>query len=137
MKVVLDTNCFISCIGKRSLWRPAFDAFLAGRYTLCVSTEILLEYEEKFQQFWGNTVAANLLGTLLTASNIDLKPVFYNFNLVAQDADDNKFADTYLAANADYLVSNDSALLALNAAEYPAIEVIRLQEFVALLSARL
>jgi putative PIN family toxin of toxin-antitoxin system len=111
-------------VGEASVWRSAFDAFLVGRHTLCVSTEILLEYEEEFQQFWGDAVAANLLGTLLTASNVSLKPVFYNFSLVTQDADDNKFTDIYLAANADYLVSNDTALLALNTMAYPAIEVI-------------
>ncbi|MEO6832521.1 MAG: putative toxin-antitoxin system toxin component, PIN family, partial [Chitinophagaceae bacterium] len=98
MKVILDTNCFISCIGKRSVWRLVFDAFLERRFELCVSTEILLEYEEKFQQFWGEAVAANLMGTLLTATNVSFHSIFYNFNLVDKDEDDNKFADTYLSA---------------------------------------
>ncbi|MFM7852474.1 MAG: PIN domain-containing protein [Flammeovirgaceae bacterium] len=45
MKIVLDTNCFISCIGKRSEYREVFDRFLQRRYTLCLSAEVLLEYE--------------------------------------------------------------------------------------------
>ena len=53
MKVVLDTNCFISCIGKTSPYRNVFDGFLQNRYTLCLSSEILLEYEEIFTEFWG------------------------------------------------------------------------------------
>lgn len=135
MKVVLDTNCFISCIGKRSFYRNVFDGFLQNQYTLCVSSEILLEYEEKFLEFWGTEVTYNLLGTLLTASNINLHNIFYNFLLVYGDADDNKFADTYLASNANYLVSNDTKLLALRHVDFPPVDVITLQEFSILLSA--
>ena len=107
MKIVLDTNCFLSCIGKLSPYRNVFDAFLNQDYTLCVSTEILLEYEEKFDSFWGEEVTHNLLGTIITAENTALYNVFYFFHLVKGDVDDNKFADIYLASNADILVSND------------------------------
>ena len=92
MNVVLDTNCFISCIGKKSPYRKIFDAFLEQQYTLCVSSEILLEYEEKFTEFWGTEVTHNLLGVLLTADNISFHTVYYNFQLVAGDTDDNKFS---------------------------------------------
>ncbi len=89
MKIVLDTNSFISCIGKVSPYRNVFDAFLNQQYTLCVSTEILLEYEEKFDQFWGEEVSHNLLGTILTAQNTSLNDIFYFFHLVDGDVDDN------------------------------------------------
>ena len=134
MKVVLDTNCFISCIGKQSLYRNVFDAFLQKRYILCISSEILLEYEEKFLEFWGPDVTTNLLGTLLTASNLSLHSIFYNFLLVHGDADDDKFADTYLSSNADYLISNDTKLLALKKLIFPPVKVITLQEFSGLLN---
>ena len=65
MKVVLDTNGFISCIGKLSPYRNVFDNFLSGAYTLCVSTEILLEYEEIFLDKWGEEVTENLLTRLI------------------------------------------------------------------------
>jgi predicted nucleic acid-binding protein len=66
VKVILDTNCFIGCIGKKSPYRRVFDAFLNLEFILCVSPEILLEYEEKFAEFWGAEVAHNLLGVMLT-----------------------------------------------------------------------
>ena len=112
----------------------SFRWFLERRFELCVSTEILLEYEEKFQQFWGEAVAANLMGTLLTATNVSFHSIFYNFNLVDKDEDDNKFADTYLSADAEYLVSNDAALLRLNSAEFPKTNVLRLQDFAEVLN---
>ena len=54
------------------------------------------------------------MGRLLAGSNTSFHSIYYNFGLVGKDPDDNKFADTYLAANADYLVSNDTQLLQLN-----------------------
>ncbi|MEO8146425.1 MAG: putative toxin-antitoxin system toxin component, PIN family [Bacteroidia bacterium] len=133
MKVVLDTNCFISCIGKNSRHRKVFDAFLNGSYVLCLSTEVLLEYEEKFNQFWGAKVTYNLLATILTAQNISLHSIFYNFRLVEGDVDDNKFSDLYLSASADILVTNDSKLIALRKKGYPVVDVKTISEFMILL----
>jgi putative PIN family toxin of toxin-antitoxin system len=135
VKIVLDTNSFISCIGKRSPYRNVFDAFLNQKFELCVSTEMLLEYEEKFNQFWGEQVSHNLLGTILTAENASLYDIFYFFHLVEGDKDDNKFSDTYLSANADILVSNDKHLLLLNQKEFPSVRVITLEDFSKQLSA--
>lgn len=129
MKIVLDTNCFISCIGKKSVYRNVFDAFLDGKYTLCVSSEILMEYEEMFNKFWGNEVAQNLLGFILTAENTSFISIFYNFLLVEGDPDDNKFSDTYLSAIADILVTNDKKVLALNKSDFPPVRTMTLQEF--------
>ena len=133
MKVVLDTNCFISSIGKRSAYRFVFDCFLSGVYTLCFSTEILLEYEEIFLEKWGEEVTANLLARVVRANNVEYTNVFFNFNAVENDRDDNKFADAFLASGADWLVSNDSSLLGLNRQEFPPFRVITLQDFLALL----
>jgi predicted nucleic acid-binding protein len=95
-----------------------------------------LEYEEKFLEFWGREVAENLLATLLTAPNTSLHSIYYNFFLVSGNADDNKFADIYLTAGADILVSNDSFLLRrLRSSKFPVVNGITLQEFATLLSA--
>src|SRR5690606_5587832 len=129
MKAVIDTNCLLSCIGKRSNYRNVFDTFLDSNFELCLSTEILLEYEEKFDSFWGQAVTQNLLCVLLTAENTSLYDIFYYFELFQGDSDDNKFADTYLASNADYLVSNDKKLLALNGLEFPPMHIVQLESF--------
>jgi predicted nucleic acid-binding protein len=41
--VVIDTNCLLQIISRKSPYRPIWEAFLAGRFTLCVSEEILAE----------------------------------------------------------------------------------------------
>ena len=69
MNIVLDTNAFISCIGKKSPFRNVFDVYLQKKYTLSVSTEVLLEYEETFVLHWGEEVTKNLMGRLLAGTN--------------------------------------------------------------------
>ena len=44
--IVLDTNCLVQILSQHSPYRPAWDAFRKGEYELCVSNEILNEYEE-------------------------------------------------------------------------------------------
>jgi len=129
MKVVIDTNCLISCIGKKSPFRNVFDAFLNNRFTLCVNNEIILEYEEVFTNFWGREVTSNLLGLFEVSDNFEHVQVFYKFNLVEKDGDDNKFADTYFASASDYIVSNDQAVLSLRKATFPSVAVLTLEEF--------
>ena len=44
--VVLDTNCLVQSIFQRSNYYPVWKCFINGEYDLCVSSEILEEYEE-------------------------------------------------------------------------------------------
>ena len=48
-KIVLDTNCLLVSISKYGEAYPVWRGFLDGRYTLCVSTDILEEYESCFK----------------------------------------------------------------------------------------
>ena len=50
MRIVLDTNCFLAILPKKSYYRPIFDAFKEGKFELAISTEILDEYAEIFEQ---------------------------------------------------------------------------------------
>lgn len=129
MKVVIDTNCLLSCIGKKSPYRNVFDAFLENRFIICASSEIVLEYEELFDRFWGSEVASNLLGLFEISENFRETFIHYKWQLVTKDADDNKFIDVYIASAADFLVSNDSSILLLKESAFPPLQIITLQEF--------
>ena len=48
--IVLDTNCLIASLPSRSLYHQAWSDFVEGKYILCVSNEILTEYEEILTQ---------------------------------------------------------------------------------------
>lgn len=47
MDIVLDTNCLLMSLSRRSPYYPFWREFVDGKYTLCVTNEILSEYEEK------------------------------------------------------------------------------------------
>lgn len=49
MRIVLDTNILLVAIGKKSRYRPIWDAFINGNYLLIVSEDIVFEYHEVLQ----------------------------------------------------------------------------------------
>ena len=134
MKIVLDTNVLLTCLGRRSPTRPIFDALLSQRITLIVSTGILLEYEEILAQRNGPSVAQNVLEALTNLRSIDRRETRYNWRLPFIDPDDQKFVDAYVAGNADCLVSNDRHFGELRAAGFPAVRVVSAEAFLELLA---
>ena len=45
--VVLDTNCLVQMLSVHSPYCAAWQAFREGKYELCVTDDIVDEYEEK------------------------------------------------------------------------------------------
>ena len=60
-KIVLDTNCLLASISRRSDAYPVWKGFQEGRYTLCVTNEILEEYEEMIAKMASAEVATNVV----------------------------------------------------------------------------
>ena len=46
LHVVIDTNCLLQILGAKSKYHFLFESFLQFGYSLCISNEVLLEYEE-------------------------------------------------------------------------------------------
>jgi predicted nucleic acid-binding protein len=59
--------------------------------------------------------------------------VYYNLNLIKADEDDNKFVDCAFAANADFIITNDSHFNILKDIDFPNIPVLSIVEFQVLL----
>lgn len=132
MKVVLDTNILLVSISRRSPFNWVFQQLIAGRYQLCVTTEILSEYSEIIEAHMGKDVADAALRAMLELPNMEKIEIYYKWNLV-KDADDNKFTDCTLAAGADYLVTQDKGFNTLDKIEFPKIKVISIAEFKSIL----
>ena len=133
MKVVLDTNVLIAAFGKSSPYRKIFDAFLNYQFTLLLSNDVLMEYLEVIQQKTNAFVAENILMSLLSAENTELQEIFFHWNLVEHDKEDNKFSDLAIAGNADYLVTNDAHFNIVKLNQFPPINVISAEEFLKVL----
>ena len=106
--VVLDTNCLIQILGIHSKYRFLWSEFMSNRYVLCISNEILHEYEEILSQKASPLVADMFLKVLARSRNVIRKDPYFRFNLIEQDMDDNKFVDCAIVCGADYIVSNDA-----------------------------
>ena len=75
--------------------------------------------------------AENTVEALLKLPNVLLVNVFYNWNLITTDPDDNKFVDAAIAGNASYLVSNDKHFEVLSTIDFPKVNIISLPDFIA------
>lgn len=133
MKVVLDTNIILASISPFSKYRPVMDGFEQGDFILCLTTDILLEYEEKLAENFNPAVAELFTGGLLLKQNVEFTEIFFHWRLIYPDMDDNKFADCAVAANAHYLVTNDRDFRILKSVEFPKIALLKMDEFIEIL----
>ena len=133
MRIVLDTNCLLASLSRRGAYFNVWRGLQAGKYTLCVSNEILEEYEEIIAQKTNSVIASNVVQTLLNAPSVELIDAFFRFDLIKNDPDDNKFVDCAIAGNATYVVSNDSHFDILKEIDFPKLIFKSLQEFAAML----
>ena len=129
MRIVLDTNSLLQCVGRHSVYRDVWLSILNGQNTLCVSNEILLEYEEILKRFFNPVFAETVINTLMESGFIELINPTYRFNLITADADDNKFVDCAIQANARYIVTNDHHYDELRRIDFPKVGIIKLMDF--------
>lgn len=132
-KVVLDTNCLIASLSLHSEFYPVWKGLQIGKYTLCVSNEILNEYQEIIERKTSAAVARNVIAMLLKSRFVEMIDPFYRLNLIQTDHDDNKFVDCAFAANASFIVSDDKHFDVLSSIEFPRIMVMKLTNFLKLL----
>lgn len=129
-KYVLDTNSLLKIIRKNGQYYIAWGAFHKGKYSICISTEILLEYEEILKQRIPETIAENIINQIrLSKNTIRIEPSF-KMHLIEADADDNKFVDCAIAANAKYIVSDDKHFNVLKKISFPVVVVKKLKDFI-------
>ena len=128
-RIVLDTNCLLQILGARSQYHFLFSVFLEGAYSLCVSTEILLEYEE-ILRVKASPVAADLFMKVIARShNVERKDPYFHLGIVKQDPDDNKFVDCAFVSQADYIVTDDKHFDDVAQSEFPQFMVVGLDAF--------
>ncbi|MEX2316050.1 MAG: putative toxin-antitoxin system toxin component, PIN family [Pirellulales bacterium] len=131
MKIVLDTNVFVSGIFFGGAPEAILRAWQADKISLVVSVEILQEYErvcsELNAEFPDVDPSPFLELMALTADVVDCPPLL---EPVCADSDDDKFLACALAAGSCRVVSGDKLLLATSG--YHGIEVIRPRQFVEL-----
>lgn len=103
---------------------------MLGRYCLCYTDEILNEYQEIIEERTGSPeIARNVISAIQNRSNTKHIEVYYHFELIQADMDDNKFVDCAIKAGAKYIVSNDKHFNVLRTIPFPHVEVIDIFQF--------
>ncbi len=133
MRVVLDSNVLLVALGKRSRYRLIWQAFVNGKYKIVVSEEILHEYEEILLEHAAPDIAALVVESFVESPDVIYQRIFYNWNAISADPDDNKFFDAAVAGKADFLVTNDAHFNEAKKIEFPMINIINANEFLEVL----
>jgi len=129
MRVVLDTNVFISSFLGTTSPRKLIDLWKEGKITICFSKEILDEYVDVLERLGlrGDREVEEILQlfarnfhSLFTAKTPNLK-------LVESGPDDNKFFECAVALKVQGIISGDKAVL--NVANYAGIQVLSPKQF--------
>ena len=127
MKVVIDTNVFVSSVFG-GLLRQVVELWFDGRLTLCLSEPIVTEYQRVLREIGAGSAAeeralleafASGEGVLYTA---DPPPI----EGARPEPDDDTFLECALKLAADRVVSGDSGLLELDS--YMGIPILTSRE---------
>ena len=135
IKTVIDTNVIVSALSSKSVFHWLIKSLLEERYELYITNEILLEYEEILKVKYSESVANNFLIALKELPNVHFTNVYFRWNLIVLDQDDNKFVDCYVAAGSHYLISHDTHFSLLKSIAFPNVNLIKIQEFEKILEA--
>jgi len=121
MTVCIDTNVLLQARSKSNPRHPILRACALGQIKWAVTTIILAEYREVVSQLsgfsgWLTVVryleVVDALGNLLWAA-----PTF-QFQVINNDPDDNKFTDCAITVHADYVITEDKHFAPLANAGY-------------------
>jgi len=129
MRIVLDTNVFVSGIFFTGPPYQILKAWRDGRVQLLVSPSILDEYQrigaQLALQFRGVDLKP-FLDLLTVQAEILLPPALPL--VIRDDPSDDKFLEAAVAGNAPYIISGDKHLLTLS--EFRGIQILKPRDFV-------
>ena len=130
-KIVLDTNVLISALVFGGKPRQITDLLADEMINVATSREILTELRRKIiAKFPASIEVLGRFEKLLEreAQLVTLGSVRIN---VSTDPDDNKFIETAVLGNCDFIISGDRHLLELK--QYKGIKIVRPADFLELL----
>lgn len=140
MRVVLDTNVLISAVLVKS-GNPLriVEMWEAGAFSLILSQEILAEVERVFTypkirtRLQSRQEEIGAFVELLRSESLWVE-IQEQLHVVAPDESDNRYIETAVAGNADYVVTGDNHLLTLG--RYRGVEIVTPAAFVLLLGSQ-
>jgi uncharacterized protein len=132
MKVVLDTNIFISGIFWSGDSEKIIYAWGNEEFEIITSSEIIREIVETLMDF-KIQLPINIL--LLWISILSMKSLIVEpqekINIVKDDPDDDKFIEAAISGKADYIITQDKHLLKIK--EFREIKILTPRDFLGII----
>jgi uncharacterized protein len=88
----------------------------------------LEEYEEVIGEFYSPSLATNVVELLPNLINSLRVNLYYKWELITQDVDDNKFMDCAIACQADYVITHDRYFNVLKKIPFPKVKVLKMNQ---------
>ena len=132
MRVVLDTNVFISSFLGTGTPRKIIDFWKEGKITICLSKEIVDEYVEVLERLRlsGEKEVEEFLQLFARNFHSLFTAKTPNLEIVKNDPDDNKFFECAVALKAQFIISGDKAVLKIE--NYMGIKILSPKQFITL-----
>lgn len=132
MKVVLDTNIFISGIFWKGSSYDILCFWKEGKLTLATSLKCVSEIARVLNDF-KIKLPENIIKEWieLIVQNSQIVEPEEKLDIIKDDTGDNIFIETAVASNAEYFISQDNHLLKLK--EFRGIKIIKPDEFLEIL----
>lgn len=129
MRVILDTNVFVSGVFFAGPPYRILEAWRDGKLKLIVSQEILEEYQRVGETLAEQFPGINLQPIIdLVATNAEIFPNQVLLESVCEDPDDDKFIACAIASRSKMIVSGDRHLLKVSG--FGGIKVMRPRQFI-------
>ena len=128
IRVVVDTNVFISSFFGGNP-RKVIDLWKSGEVTLCLSKPIVNEYIEVLHRLGlqNEKEIDELLGLFAHGFHVVFTAKTPELNIVEKDPDDNMFIECAVALKAEFVITGDKALIAIQA--YMSTKIVNPNEF--------
>lgn len=127
--IVLDTNCLLAILPSSSQYHQIWTDLNNGKIALCVTTEILDEYEEILIQKVSVEFAEIVMQLVMKMPKLKLVAPTFFLHLITTDPDDNKFVDCAFCGQAELIVTNDTHFSILKSIDFPKFTVVNLRDF--------
>lgn len=128
IKIVPDTNIYISALGWNGKERALINKGIGGDFNLFASKEILEEIRKvlNYSKFDFSAEEKTAFLNIIAENFVIIQPR-KTLNLIKEDPADNKFLECAVEARADFIISGDKHLLTLK--EFNGIKILNASDF--------
>lgn len=116
-------------ISAQNEYYQVWQDFLDGKYTMCITNEIIEEYSEVLARNISPLISEFIVSAIINRRNVKKIYPSFAFHLIEADPDDNKFVDCAIIANAKFIVTQDHHFDVLKNIEFPKVDVVNIQTF--------